>query len=88
MAFATDLAIVAEITAEVCVVTAVVETTNVIFVAPDGTVTALGTDATEFEDCRLTTWPLVPAFEEIVTVPKEVFPPATEVGDKATIRTV
>ena len=69
------------IVAVVTALTGVVLTVNVTEVEPAGTVTEAGTVAlVELED-RLTTVPPVPAAPFRVTVPVELVPPVTVVGD-------
>lgn len=72
------------IVAVVTALTGVVLTVNVTEVEPAGTVTEAGTVAlVELED-RLTTVPPVPAAPFRVTVPVELVPPVTVVGDSET----
>jgi len=65
--------------------TGVVETINVAVVAPAGTVTEPVTVALALFDDRLTTVPLGPAGPFRVTVPLDVLPPTTEVGERVTL---
>ncbi|HWD38581.1 MAG TPA: hypothetical protein VG944_07010 [Fimbriimonas sp.] len=75
---------VAVIVAEVLLATAVVLTVNVAVEAPAATVTEAGTVADPELLLRLTTMPPVGAAELIVTVPVEVDPPTTDVGETVT----
>jgi len=65
--------------------TAVVLTVNVAVVDPYGTVTDTGTVALELSEVRLTTAPAGPAALDNVTVPVDVDPPVTDVGDTETL---
>jgi len=76
---------VAVIVELVLVETAVVVAVNVAVVAPEATVTELGTTAEVELLVRLTDSPPEGAALEIVTVPVEEAPPATEVGLKLTL---
>jgi hypothetical protein len=68
--------------------TALVEAVKVAVVFPEVTVTDAGTVAAAvLEEVRVTTSPLGPAFPLRVTVPVEVAPPTTAVGDIATLAT-
>jgi len=75
--------LVAVIVADVDVVTLVVLTVNVAVVAPAATTTVAGTVAFELLDERLTVVPLGPACPLNVTVPVDVLPPITDVGERA-----
>jgi hypothetical protein len=70
------------IVAEVEAPTGVVDTVNVIVFAPVGTVIEAGTVAAEVDELNVTAAPAVPALADRVTVPKELLPPVTEVGDR------
>ena len=70
------------INAEAELATAVVVIVNVAVFEPAGTVTLAGTTALVLPDLRETTSPPGPAFPLNVTVPVELLPPTTEVGDK------
>lgn len=72
------------IEAEVVAVTLVVETVNVLLVAPAGTVTLAGTDAELELSASDTTAPPPGAAPLSVTVPVEEFPPTTLVGLRLT----
>ena len=69
------------IVALVAELTALVFTVNVPVVAPAATVTEAGTVAFALLDCRVTIAPLGPAAPPKVTVPVDVFPPTTVVGE-------
>ena len=71
---------VAEIDADMVVVTEVVETVNVAEVAPEGTKTVSGTIAFVELDDRVTRRPVAGAAAAKVTVPVEGFPPSTVPG--------
>jgi hypothetical protein len=58
---------------------------NVAEVAPEGTVTDVGTVALVLLEESVTTAPPVPAWPLRVTVPVEEFPPITDVGDTDTV---
>jgi hypothetical protein len=64
--------------------TGLVAMENVEDVLPLAMVTVEGTVAAAFEEARLTTAPLAPAFALMVTVPVAVDPPYTEAGDTDT----
>jgi hypothetical protein len=70
------------ITAVVVATTGVVVTLKLVLVAPLGTVTELGADAAVFDELIETTRPFVPAFDERVTVPVDMFPPPTDAGER------
>ncbi len=72
------------IVAEVGEADATVVTVNVALIAPNGTVTELGTVADGELLVRLTTFPPSGASKDRVTVPVEVEPPTTDVGDRDT----
>jgi hypothetical protein len=67
--------------ADVCDAEAPVATVNVALVAPEGTVTELGTVAEGELLLRLTAMPPDGAAEESVTVPVALDPPTTELGE-------
>ena len=73
---------VAVTTADVVVETAEVETVNVAVFCPDGTTTFAGTIAAELLELKVTVVPLEGASPVRVTVPVEVVPPETEVGER------
>jgi hypothetical protein len=77
----------AVIVADVLLGTGAVVTANVAVVAPDATVTELGTVAKLLLLERLTTKPEPGATEEIVTTPVEVAPPVSDVGLNASDET-
>lgn len=73
------------IVAVVLAETAVVLTVNVAVVKPVGTVTVDGKVALPLLDAKVTTAPPVGATPLIVTVPVELLPPTTEVGESVTL---
>jgi len=75
-------------TADVFFETGVVVIEKVALVAPEATDTDCGTVAAELDEDRATVAPLLPAFDEIVTVPVEPEPPATADGDKESFLSV
>jgi hypothetical protein len=88
VAVAEVLFALAVIVAVVLLATAVVVTVKVAVDAPEATVTELGTVADVLLLDRLTTYPEDGAGDEIVIVPVEAAPPATEVGLSAKAVTV
>jgi hypothetical protein len=82
-----DAPSVAVMTGETTLATAVVETVNVVDVAPCATVTVAGSVAAALLDANVTTLPPAGAGPVSVTVPVDVAPPATDVGFSVTLLT-
>jgi len=76
---------VAEITALVSLLTALVETVNVVVIPPAGMVTLLPTKALRLDDASETVVPLDGAGPEMIKVPVVDVPPTTGDIDQFTI---
>ena len=68
-------------------VTAFVAIANVAVLLPSGTVTVVETTADPLFDVRVTTSPPGPASQFKVTVPVDVVPPTTELGESEMLAT-
>lgn len=78
---------VALIVVGVTAATGTVVTVNVAELAPAATGMEAGRVAAAFEEARVTTAPVLPAFSDSSTVPVEVAPPATELAESETLVT-